>query len=703
MSKTENKYTGSPFNTHLENLPHRGIFDMTKRMPDLTEFRKTGIYFMKYGHYPKYDPKHPERFDRREGSEDRKFWDEERRRCREGLTIGDVHVNKNLYAHLNYGILQATRPLTPEEVIKIRNGEKIGKVSRSTIIADPWDVTWHMSNYIEQAERDGQHAAITKGRGVGMSYYLATIATNCYFHEPGGTVFVLMPDEEALLRKDAIINRIWDQMDFIQSNTPFWKLREGARANRERSRRAKHKPKVNASMALQNVVPASIEGIITKGPNKFRGSRANYVILDEVGNQPAADSILSVTLRSMEQNNAVYGQLILAGTGGTAIKDLAAFTRIIGNPGVYNIMSMRNVFSKVDNGKKVPLFLGSYWNNQGYFDNLGRSDVNGAFQHELRERDKKAELSGKNSLALSQYKAENALYIEETISNVSSSRMPVEQLNRRLDELIGLPIIGEIGYYNMTDFENAYFVKDKSLEVFNDFPVTDGIARKGAVVRVHRPDSRLTYFGGIDPYSQDDSSTESHGGIYVMCRETDEIVAYYVGRPESTRMFAKICIALLRDYNNALALPENNVTSIISNFQMLGAMNLIALKPTLIQALLPKSKAKQDYGMHMVPKVYNETLNYIREWLLSTSLPDELANEDTQIKNVDNLPDAGIIRELLNEKEKLNFDRLKTWSMLFLYRQELKIIDELGLDVDEDFTEEIINQINHQINDYERD
>jgi len=689
--------SNSPFNSKV--LPSKGIFNMNIPMPDLTAFQATGRYFEKHKSYPYYTPGRADKFDKKAGSPARKFWDEERRRCKEGLRIGTTYVNPDLYAHLNYGYMQITEELTDEQKQIVQDGGVIGNADREYQLPLTWDSTWHMSNYIYQAKLDGNNAAITKARGMGASYYLASMIVNIYTHRPGGSVIILAPSEEELKRTDGLLMRTFALMDFIGKYTPFWKLREGAGSDKSFLRRAKQVKRGKDAHLGSSLESPYIEGITLNKPNKVRGIRVHLVVFDEVGNLSNADKAANILMRSIRQNAVVFGQLLFAGTGGSEINDMQAFTKLITLPELYHIAAMKNVFTKVDNGKLVPLFLGSYWNNQGFYDKLGRSNINAAFAHELQIREKMAKLAGKKSEAYSQYCAENALYIDEVMANVSSSRMPREELLARLDVLRSGVDIGEIGYVDTSNLETPTFYRDNSREVLKDFPITEDKSYEGAVVFIERYKEELHYFGSIDPYAQDSSSTNSHGSLYIMCEETDTIVAHYMGKPKTNREFAKICISVLRIYH-AGALAENNVTVLSSYFYMFNAIDLLLPKPNIIKVLLPNSKAKQTIGMHMVPSVYNETLNYIRDWLISPSIPHQLENADSQLKNVDVLMDEGLIKELLNEKEKQNFDRLKSLSMLFLQRQELKTLKELGIGLEEEVTDEVIQDIINQIQEF---
>jgi len=656
--------TNLPFNIH--ELPNIGMLQMDRPIPDLAPFRQAAAYFEEHGHYPHFKEKRRAKLDLREGSDFRVYWDEERRRCRQGLTINGYYMNKYLYFHLNYGRIWLL-DYTEEEKQMIRDGKP---VSTERVYGFPsvWDSNVHFINYLAEAKVQAMHGLVFKSRGVGASYIFSSMANCEYYHTPGAKVFFLAPIETQLIGLDATLSRVWEHMDWLEMHTPFYKIRSGAGTNRDMIRRSKADTKVQGKAANRDATKvSSIAGIVVRDAKKFRGPRGNIIFLDEGGANKNITKIFNTARRSVEQGQgSSYGFIVIAGTGGTSLEDLAGFSDMAMNPIIYNILGVPNVFSKVPTRKPIALFIGAYWNRSGYTNALGRSDLIGAMEKELSIRKVMANHAGKTSETYLHYCSENALYPEEALQNVISSGLPIELLTMQKDELESNPPTLHIGRMDLKELHTSTFIPDATLEAFNIFPTMKGKFYKGAVVIHEMPIESHNYGIGIDPYAQDASTTTSHGACYVWDLDADCLVASYIGRPETSEMYLRQCIAIARFYNNAKTLVENDLTEFKSIYKLYQAVDLLAPTPKVILELLPKgtSVATRKYGSSHNEKLYNTTLNWFVDYIKSNiPLSTELY--------ITTIWDLGLIREVaLSNEKKMNFDRLNALSLVMQLRQE---------------------------------
>lgn len=655
--------TKSPFNT--DTLIKVGLLDFTKVMPDMEPFRQTAKYFEENGHYPYYIPGKMDKVDTSINSKFRQFWDRERERCRNGMWHQGDYISGDNYAHLNYGRMWVL-DISEADQLKLDAGEKI-TVNRKSAFPDPWDGTWHIFNYFEEAKRRQNHAGVIKCRGTGASYIFTSIGCNTYFHTPGGRVFVLAPSEAQLTGTDALLFRMWEQMDFIDNNTPFFKIREGGKSNTSMVRKSKHdikKAGLHSGKASDKI--SAIEGIIVRNANKFRGPRGHKMILDEAGINKNIDKIISISRRSFESYDVLFGQILAAGTGGSSVEDLAGFTNVIENPEVFNFLGVEDIFSRVGSGKKMCLFIGSYFNRPGQTDAKGRSDVNRAYEEELKARARLAKLAGIQSPEYLQYCAENAMHPEEALMGTSGNDMPVQLLNNQLDRLKTNPPDIEIGRMDIENPTLGKFIPDNTLTPFDKFPNPKGMHFKGAVCIEFRPVKDFTYVIGVDPYAQDKSGTASHGAIYVWCIESRRFVAWYVGRLKRSEDLLRTSIALAVMYNNAKTLVENNVPEFNVVYRTHKVYNLLANMPKIVKSMLPNmgKEAATRKGSHKTAVTYNNALNFFRDWMMEA--------DETGQSNVYNINDSGLIRELIRSSESLNFDRLNAVAQLWLLIKEIE-------------------------------
>jgi hypothetical protein len=151
----------------------------------------------------------------------------------------------------------------------------------------------------------------------------------------------------------------------------------------------------------------------------------------------------------------------------------------------------------------------------------------------------------------------------------------------------------------------------------------------------------------------------------------DTIVAFYVGRPNTTDDFNRQ-VALLAQFYNAEVMYENEVTSVKSYFTNHKLLNLLAVQPdSVINANIKKSKVSRVYGIHMNQKLKDAGEKYIKRWLLTERDIDENGNK---ILNLETIYDTGLLEELINYNRKGNFDRVMAFMMLMFQIEE----DELG-------------------------
>ena len=113
----ETPYTEVPLETFTEETQNLTMFTADDiAFVNTSEFSKSGQHYLKYG---KYTNAHP-LYDKREYDA---FWDEEERRCREGMTlpgklfknsrgeyeIQQVHITGEHYGYLNYGEIKRSK------------------------------------------------------------------------------------------------------------------------------------------------------------------------------------------------------------------------------------------------------------------------------------------------------------------------------------------------------------------------------------------------------------------------------------------------------------------------------------------------------------------------------------------------------------------------------------------------------------------
>lgn len=94
-----------------------------------------------------------------------RFWEEERKRCREGYHTGRDYIPGYFYDYLNYSPILKSQEINKEIVI----ADTIGQVQAERVEGFPdfWDGDYDFFGYLDEAEKSGEHAFMGGSRGKG--------------------------------------------------------------------------------------------------------------------------------------------------------------------------------------------------------------------------------------------------------------------------------------------------------------------------------------------------------------------------------------------------------------------------------------------------------------------------------------------------------------------------------------------------------
>jgi len=378
----------------------RIIVDITKPhvLEDMDYFRQSAIHFKKYGKYTNlYANPHPK-------SEYRKFWDEELRRCKEGYVreSDGEWVTGYYYFYLNYFPIMRT--------------EQVGEGTRAERVydfVDVWDSDYLFFHYIEQGEQNSEYGAIIKTRGRGYSFKVAAMLDRNFYMFKKSKGFAFASESE-YLTKDGILNKAWDGMEFIDSNTEWTKLRQ--KKDTVSHKRASY---IDQEGKEKGYMSEIIE-VTTKGnPEKGRGKRGKLLIHEEAGIYPGLLQTWNIARPSIEDGDYTFGYQIAFGTGGTLGSKFEGLEELFYRGGGYKVKMLKNVWDKVKGEGTCGYFVPEYMNRKGCYDENGNSNVLKALSQILLGRKKIRENASKEN-ALTQEKAERPCISKNTIvSNAS--------------------------------------------------------------------------------------------------------------------------------------------------------------------------------------------------------------------------------------------------------------------------------------------
>ena len=336
------KWLISPNRPHAKDCPHdeqgRVIVNLAHPhiIDDADYFRQPAIHWEKYKCYtflkPSSDPK----------SEYKKFWKEERRRCREGYVrkSDGEWVTGFCYWFLNYN---------PMVVNKIKEGRK--KAIRDEGMPFFFEGIYWRFHYLWQARENGHHAIELAKRGSGKSYSLSSIMThNLFLGESSEskkritTILTAYQKEYLKDDKDGTFSKFKPSLNFIRTNTPFPRLMLKNSPN-EMSWQMGYKDEFGIEKGSFNTVL----GVSAKDDaDKLRGKRG-WVLFEEMGAFKGLLALYDTTRRGCEDGDYTFATMYLLGCvcAGTKvwtsngrclnIEDLTPENNIIGFTGELDI------------------------------------------------------------------------------------------------------------------------------------------------------------------------------------------------------------------------------------------------------------------------------------------------------------------------------------------------------------------------------
>jgi hypothetical protein len=211
---------------------------------------------------------------------------------------------------------------------------------------------------------------------------------------------------------------------------------------------------------------------------------------------------------------------------------------------------------------------------------------------------------------------------------------------------------------------------NKDLSPIRDFPLDKEKDSNGAIVIYHHPETlpggeiaHNRYFGGIDPYDADQSTTTSLGSCIIVDKLSGRVVAEYSGRPRFADMFYENCRKMLL-YYNAVALYENEKMGVKQYFDKKNSLFLLMRQPQYIKDVIPNSTVERGYGMHM-----NQALKDHGEILIRDNLQEESEPGKLHLRKIRCVP---LLKEfVLYDCDNGNFDRVMAYMMCMYALQEV--------------------------------
>lgn len=652
-------------------------FNFAHKLRDFEEFTVSAQHFREFGVYTK----HP--FNRHKKSKYMQFWMEEKRRSIEGYNIGRDWIPGYYYWYLNYSRIE--KVVYPDDAIdKIRRGEQVNG-NRIEDFPDPWDYDYYWYHYLEEAEKEGHHGSLLKSRGKGYSYKGASMVNRNFFLIPKSKSYVIANESGYLEGGDGILARAYDQKEFVNNNTAFFKYSH--EKNKVMHYKSSKIVRTAAGQELKLGYKSEVIGVSLKGDvGRARGKRGKLILWEESGNFPGLTEAWKIALESIQQDAVVYGLMVAFGTSGSEQRSFQNLKNMFLKPRAYNIKAVPNIWGVKAREEVTGMFCPSYSNINGYTDKDGNTDLIGANRMELA-RLEALRLDRAEPKVIIQHKMERPRHPEDALQKKGQNAFPVRALKEVLIELEEDSSIVQSHYVGRMVVKEGKptFIEDPSIEPLRVFPHDPNDDNSGAIELMEKPKKVAgrvpadLYIAGSDPYDHDKSTTMSLGSTFIMNRLTGVVVAEYTGRPSTAEEYWEQTRLLLL-YYNARINYENNLIGFRNHMIKKGSGHLLAETPSVLESIHKRSRNERPTGSPATPKInnYHRTLqaDYLRE---KVTLEDETTYAQT-------LEFPALVQEYIDWDADGNYDRVSAMGMLLILYEDMLEMGIPSLRKDKEYT-----------------
>lgn len=418
-------------------------------------------------------------------------------------------------------------------------------------------------------------------------------------------------------------------------------------------------------------------GVYTvENPQAAVGTRPTVMVVEEVGLLKNMLEVHAANETCMIRRNK-FGSALYIGTGGNMEK-IVEPQIVFEDPAAYNCLAFKDVWE--DRIRPIGFFMPAYYVDNDFKDEVGNTDIEAAFAHEMSERKRRE--SSNNSFALDGYMMARPLIPSEMFLSRDARIFPVTAIRKRLSEVLSNDLwklkssIGELHWKN----DDVVWREDvnRKLHPIVDLNIEKYIDVTGAIVVYEHPDGntppptyrRSLYKIVYDPVKDDNGGTslasilvykgipsgDWNGGLM------DTIVAEYVGRYDDVEKIHDVCVKLAT-YYNAKILPETNIPDFVRYCKKSGKAHLLQPSPfEAISRVIKNPGRKYDVGVQMTSKALNTHCEQlVRTWLLQ-----EWGGEETYT-NIDKIYSLRLLHELIHYNREGNFDSISSLKLLALW------------------------------------
>lgn len=607
------------------------------------------------------------------------FFKRELEKIRYGLTIDGVFIHGWLYWHLNHWKIM-------QDIIDPNSSEIIRKFTNPQLRDNEWLIATHL----REAEEQKTGLCIVGTRRFSKSVFEASfIGRSATIFEGSENVIVgNNKDDLGVITSlcDKGLNALHEYFRFGRI-ADDWKKEVSLGFKDKKGRRDEW-----SKIFIRNTDGGTETEVVA-------GTTPKALILDEAGKA----KFLEVFAAAVPAFASPFGWRavpIIVGTGGDMEngKDLE---KMFNDPDTYNMLSTT---LEGEGGKKACIFvpgtyalefpkikttLGAYLNVENKDSELYQID----FYYSDHEANKQIILKRREELAkakdakeLLKYKMYYPLTSDECFLTETGNNFPVEAARASLELIMRKPELQGTPTRLYRDYDNKVVAeRDNKRKFIWDYPHTPG-SDLNAPIMIWEPPVKnpplYLYIAGIDPYNQNVSQTsESLGTCYIYKRMYDpvagtfqnRIVASYSARPQTMKEWQEN-VELLLEYYNAVAMMENEGTTLLQYLDSKNKGHLLADGFSLLTEISPNTTIKNR------PKGLPATVPVIRHCM---NLTVEYCKEEIELGYSDNgepitalgiarITDPVLLKEFIQYRQGSNVDRIVAFRHVLAFDKYLE-------------------------------
>lgn len=645
------------------------------------------------------------------------FWDEERRKCIEGYSVGGTRITGRHYHYLNYAPISKV----PDEVFltaynERKKGNRISSATAEKIFSFPrfyeisyewyWfkHIAWYGGTFMGIHSPGGKHLVAGKTRGAGFSYMEAQDGVYNYTFIPGSKNYYFA-GIEAFLNEDGILNKAVPMMDWLNAHVDVWKQnRHKVNSMKDMNFRASYVD----DQGVEKGSFSEITGVVVDKPDKVRGKRGRKITFEEGGSFKNLLRAIAIALGTIKDGSMYTGQMSIFGTGGEDGPGIEGLEEVFYNPEIYDCLTFPNIFEPGMEDTTCGYFVPVFRTDPLFMDENGNVDEEGAIAKQVEERKKKAR--SKKPKALDMYKAEYPFSPAEAFNRLKFSPFLADACRKRvklIETSAAIQSLIRYGYMDYADGKPTFIVQSKEkAKPILEYPHNQKDDLSGCATIFEPPFTDIKdkvppgiYTVVFDPYALDNAEDMTSLFVAYVLKNWNNTsltsqglpVASYIARPEDLDTCYEQ-LFILAEYYNAKVQGERpgGGQGVINYARANKKLHLLEKEPEIILHKEYKSGFKNEgFLMNMPPEKKLLGLKYLVDWHKS---PRAVMEANKVLRTIDYINDVGLLQEFIKFDGKRNADRISA-MITGMYMLKENVLRQ----VQEDSTESTDNFYNREL------